>query len=300
MGASMLNRLFLIAVLFFVTSVAEAQQPNSPLFIAATQAKDLSFPKAPSPIASATTQMAMFKPDGAGPFPALILHHQCGGLRSGKGNLSMVTWAKESVQRGYVVLLIDSFGQRNVDSVCGGPKNGVIFSRGVRDAYQAAHHLSTFDFVDKKRIAHAGYSWGAMVGAMASGRQASSVLREPTEIAAFVSFYPGCFTITPPSGRTYEILNNDVSRPLLMLMGGKDTETPPSDCVPRLEKNKALGGPVEWHLYPDATHCWDCAHLNGFSKVDARGNKVTYRYDDATTKDSTRRMFEFLDKVMPK
>ncbi len=294
------NRIFLIAVLLFVASAAEAQQPNVPFMFGANQAKDLNFPKSPSPIAAATTQMAMFKPDGAGPFPALILHHQCGGLRSGKGNLSMVTWAREAVKRGYVVLLLDSFGQRDVDSVCMGPKNGVFFSRGARDAFQAAQHLSQFNFVDKKRIAHAGYSWGAMVGAMASGTRYASVLKEATDIAAFISFYPGCFTITPKTGAPYEVLNQDVIRPLLMLMGGKDTETPPSDCIPRLEKNKSSAAPVEWHVYPDATHCWDCAHLNGFSKVDVRGNKVVYRYDDAVTRDSARRMFDFLEKVMPK
>ena len=41
------------------------------------------------------------------------------------------------------------------------------FARGVKDALQAADYLRKFDFVDKKRIALAGYSWGAMVGVLA-------------------------------------------------------------------------------------------------------------------------------------
>ena len=56
---------------------------------------------------------------------------------------------------------------------------------------------------------------------------------------------------------------------------------------------------MEWHVYPNTTHCWDCSNLHNFSKVDARGNRVTYRYDKETIADSARRMFEFLEKAMP-
>jgi dienelactone hydrolase len=112
--------------------------------------------------------------------------------------VSMLNWAKEAVERGYVALLIDSLGPRSVDTVCMGPRGGVNFPRGVKDALQAADHLRKFDFVDKKRIALAGYSWGAMVGVLASGRLWGTTLSPGERFAAVVSFYPGCFTIRPP------------------------------------------------------------------------------------------------------
>jgi dienelactone hydrolase len=210
----------------------------------------------------------------------------------------MLGWANEAVARGYVALLVDSLGPRGVDSVCYGPKGGVAFARGVKDALQAAAHLKKFDFVDRKRIAMVGYSWGAMVGVLASSARWSANALPGTRFAAAVAFYPGCFTIRPPAVAAYEIVQPDIDRPMLVLMGQQDGETPAAECVEKLGVAKAAGAPVEWHVYPQATHCWDCRNLDGFSKIDVRGNRVVYRYSGDDTADSLRRMFEFLDRTM--
>ena len=80
----------------------------------------------------------------------------------------MATWAQSAARQGFVVLLIDFLGPRDVDLVCLRTKNGVNLPRGVRDAMQAADHLRTLPFVDKRRVAHVGFSWGAMVALLAS------------------------------------------------------------------------------------------------------------------------------------
>lgn len=291
---------YLVLLFLLSTAAHTSAQAPSPLLSAASQAKDLEFPAEPSGISFLTTpRMALYKPEGAGPFPAVVLHHQCGGLGAGgKPNASMLDWAKEAVGRGYVALLLDSLGPRGVKTVCMGPQGGVIFARGVRDALQAAEHLRKFEFVDKKRIAFVGYSWGAMVGVLASSKRWGTALAPGERFAAAVSFYPGCFTLRPPSGNPYEIVNADIDRPLLVLMGDKDTETPAGECVAKLEDAKSAGAPVEWHVYPETTHCWDCRHLDGFSKTDSRGSQVTYRHDKNVTQDSARRTFEFLDKTL--
>ena len=54
---------------------------------------------------------------------------------------------------------------------------------------------------------------------------------------------------------------------------------------------------MEWHLYPQATHCWDCRQLHGFKKVDARGSSVEYLYDEGVTRDSANRMFGFFEQA---
>ncbi|MGE0034161.1 MAG: dienelactone hydrolase family protein [Xanthobacteraceae bacterium] len=294
---------FVLPTLAFCASLAllpagaGAQTPGDRVLAAASQARDLDLPQSPSPL-PAVPRMGLFKPDGAGPFPALVLHHQCGGLRRGKWqNESMLEWAREAVKRGYVVLLLDSLSARGVDTVCMGPKSGVNPHRGARDALQAATHLRKFDFVDRNRIAHAGYSWGAMVGLLANTALYRSTLNAGEGFNAHASFYPGCFTIKPPKGPSFEIVRPDIRRAHLVLMGDKDTETPAAECVAKLSGAKAKGSPVEWHVYPDATHCWDCKNLDGRSKTDIRGNHVVYRYDAKVTADSAKRMFEFLDRT---
>ncbi len=242
--------------------------------------------------------MALYKPEGSGPFPAVVLQHQCGGLAGRVGNQSMLTWAKEAVAQGYVTMIIDSLGPRGVDSVCMGPKGGVTFFRGAKDALQAAAHLRTLPFVDGRRVALAGYSWGAMVGLLASSPSAVPSVSTP-RFAAIVSFYPGCFTLRPPTGAPYELIRPDMDTPLLVLMGAQDTETPADECMQKLQPIQAKGAALQLHVYPDATHCWDCKHLDGFSKTDFRGTRVHYHYSEADTVDSRKRMFEFFGKVMP-
>jgi dienelactone hydrolase len=293
-------RLAALAILACAATAAAKPFDADELRVSAGRAPDLSFPTEASE-SFTVPRMALFKPDGPGPFPALVLVHQCGGLGGRKPNLSMMEWAKSAVAHGYVALVIDALESRGVDSVCYGPKNDVTFGRGVRDAFQAAAHLRRQPFVDPGHVGLAGWSWGAMVGLLASSRHWAAALGDGIPFAATVAMYPGCFKIRQagaqgPDATTTDIARDDIDRPLLVLMGGEDTETPAADCQARLASATAAGAPVETHLYPEATHCWDCRQLDGLNKVDLRGHSVTYRYDAAITADSEARMFDFLDR----
>ncbi|MFT4118222.1 dienelactone hydrolase family protein [Bradyrhizobium sp.] len=265
------------------------------IFRGATFAPDLALPDTAETVDQFTSpRMAMLKPAGSGPFPAIVLAHQCSGL-----NPAVAAWARAAVMHGYVVLLVDSLGPRNVKTVCFGPRNGVNFFRGARDALQAAEHLREQSYVDGKRVAFVGFSWGAMVGLLAASPHYVGALQFKSGFAAVASFYPGCFRITPKDRPPFDLVNPDISRPLLVLMGDADTETPASECIDRFGPLKESGVPLEWHLYPGATHCWDCQQLDGFSKIDVRGHHVDYHFRQDLTDDSRRRLFEFLDRVMP-
>ena len=290
---TMLALTFAIAI----TGLAPARAQN--LLAAAERAPDLRFPTETSQHFK-PPRMALFKPTGPGPFPALLLFHQCGGLGGERWqNQSMMDWAVKAVNRGYVALVIDALGPRDVVSVCFGPQKDVTFARGVRDALQGAAYLRRLPYVDGERVAMAGYSWGAMVALLASSYGWGETLKDGGRFTAAAAFYPGCLTIRPSSSANYEIMRHDIDRPLLVLMGGEDTETPAVECLDRLNLLKASRAPVDWHLYPEATHCWDCSSLDGHSKVDARGNRVFYRYDPVITRDSEERLFGFLQKQMP-
>ena len=284
---------------FMAAAQGRAASPATDILIAATRADDLTFPTEATLFSVTNPRMGLYKPAGEGPFPAIVLVPHCNGLGtlSGYPNLSIGRWGKEMLDRGYVVLLIDSQGARGVDSTCIEPKAAVYHIRGALDVLQASAHLRTLDYVDKRRIAVVGFSWGAMAGLLAASKFNQSALRTGTPFAAFVSVYPLCATFLVPQGRPYEIVNRDIDRPGLVLMGDEDSEAPPQLCVPKLEAAAWQGAPVQWHVFPHATHCWDCAHLDGFSKVDFRGTRVEYRFDGDVTADTKRRMFGFLDRI---
>ena len=108
-------------------------------------------------------------------------------------------------------------------------------------------------------------------------------------LSAVVSLYPACYM--PPFGSMTsgaEILRSDVSTPTLILMGGQDNELPPQECINRLETLKERGAPVEWHVFPNATHCWDCSdqHNQRWSPPWAGGRSVVYLYDSKVTDES--------------
>ncbi len=294
-------RPLLLAAWVLATSAAAQMSPTR-LQAAAAVADDLVFPREASKISFFTSPgMALYRPDGAGPFPALILLHACSGLKSvlrNFNNTAMLTWAKAALKRGYVVLMVDSLEPRGVDTVCNGPQGGVNFPRGVKDALQAAAHLRGLPYVDKSRVALAGFSWGAAVGVAAASRLWSDTLLPGHRLDAVVALYPKCSTVRPPTGTSFELVNDDVDRPLLVLMGERDNETPPEECISRLKPLKAAGAPVDWHVYPGATHCWDCDHLHGQRKFDTQGNAIFYYYDRRIAEDSMERMFVFLGAAL--
>jgi len=276
-------------------ALASAWPPEA-VYRGATLADDLTFPDTAEMANDLTApRMALLKPAGEGSFPAIVMVHQCAGL-----NQAVLARARKAVSMNYVVLLVDSFGPRGVTTVCYGPQAGVNLFRGARDALQASEHLRRQPYIDKDRIALVGFSWGAMVGLLASSSHYVEALKAGHGFNAVASFYPGCFLISPPNGRPpYEVVNADIAHPLLVLMGEADTETPAAECVEKLETIKKASAPVEWHVYPETTHCWDCKQLDGLSKIDVRGHHVVYRFQQSVTDDSEGRLFQFLSKVMP-
>src|SRR3989442_2083425 len=57
--------------------------------------------------------VTLSKPDGPGPFPAVVIVHDCSGLGP-RSSGAPDRWARELLGRGYVVLIPDSFTTRGV------------------------------------------------------------------------------------------------------------------------------------------------------------------------------------------
>ncbi len=227
---------------------------------------------------------SVFRPDGAGPFPAIVLVHTCGGI----GEHSRY-WTEEFLKHGFAVLVVDSLGPRGVKDVCGGPFAARVgVGRGVKDAFDALVHLQKLGFVDAKRIGLVGTSWGGIMGLLVSSKALADAFSPGQRFGAVVSLYGDC------------LLRDDVDRPLLVLMGEADTETPPAPCVPALQALKERGAPVEWHVYATITHAWDRRELHNFRRTDWKGSSVVYLYSKEATEDSGRRIVDFMERRLGK
>ncbi len=260
----------------------------------------LEFPARAETARSAFLRMAIFKPEGPGPFPAVILLHSCASLIESE---NMAYWGNELLKAGYVVFIVDSWRQRGFDNgVCAPtprmPVNAVYLR--LRDAYEALEHLAKFDFVDKKRIGAIGASQGGRVIYQAASSGLARVhAPSGARFAALVSLYGECYNrslkqdYVPPNAAT----------PLLALFGDRDEDGDPRECLPRLEKLKAAGSPVEWHVFRNVGHVWDEPRFSKRRYVDyvgAPSGRVLFEYDERATAESRTRILDFFAARMPR
>lgn len=202
------------------------------------------------------------KPDGPGPFPAVVIVHDCSGLGTTSSG-APDRWARELVGRGYVVLIPDSFTTRgHADGVCINPspsRNDVSPARRARDAYAALAYVRTLPYVDGRRVGIMGGSHGGsttLASMLAPDSDADPLAGEKRAgFAAGVALYPGC----APSIRGWRT-STGVYRPvapLLILVGEKDDWTPAEPCRRLTDAARGAGYPVAIKIYPGAHHSFD-------------------------------------------
>ena len=230
----------------------------------------------------------LIKPDGEGPFPAVVMMHDCSGLGP-RSSGAPLRWATELVRQGYVVMVPDSFAPRGfADGVClipGRQTTSVYGDVRAADAYGALAALRALPYVDAKRIGIMGGSHGGWttLAAMYVPLDASDVLADAKKsgFAAAIALYPACAPrygawstskrgyfgpVTGYSG-VYEPI-----APLLILIGEKDDWTPAEPCRRLAEASRAAGYPVNIKIYPDAHHAFDG---NAPVRYDGRRNNAS-------------------------
>ena len=218
---------------------------------------------APEPATGAKTSIpiSMMKPDGAGPFPAVVLLHDCSGLGPSSSH-APARWARELVKQGYVVAIPDSFTTRgHADGVCVDPspsRNDVAPFRRVPDAYEALAYLRALPYVDGARVgvmggSHGGATTVATMALLANDSQAT-LEGKRHGFAAAVAFYPACNIGAPRFTTRYA-----AAAPMLILIGELDDWTPAAPCLRLVEASRAGGAPVSIKVYPGAHHSFDSA-----------------------------------------
>ena len=202
------------------------------------------------------------KPDGAGPFPAVVLMHGCAGVQPQNH-----IWAGDLNDWGYVTMVVDSFSGRGVREICSNLSKVTVPKR-TADADTALQHLRSLPYVIKDRIAIMGWSHGG--GVVLSALSGYRGLSE--RFKAGVAMYPWC---------RYQTFY----APVLIVIGGADDWNPAELCEDlRRAEN------VQLEVYEGVYHSFD----NPLPARTYLGH--TLGYDHVATVKAKKRVQEFLAK----
>lgn len=206
------------------------------------------------PDGNLTLQAMLFRPQGDGPFKAVVALHDCGGLtRRPATTLHLYTeWANHLVADGFVVLFPDSFASRGLGSQCRERQRKVRASRErVSDANAARRWLQTQSYVRADRISLLGWSNGA-IATLWAVRPTAAPHDGSADFRSAVAFYPGCRRLreTAWSARV----------PTLILIGSADDWTPASTCQQMVAGARGRSARAQIIVYPGAPHEFDRAN----------------------------------------
>ena len=250
--------------------------------------------------ADAKTQLTgyVFTPQDGGRHPAIVMLHGRAGLYSSlkRGAYTADTlsarhtmWGRYWASRGYVALLVDSFGPRGRPE--GFPKHSYkdrpseVSEQLVRplDAYGAAAYLRTRNDVIGDRIGLQGWSNGGMTLLSAMGLDPPGLksLDPGLGFRAALAEYPSCRT-------QLRERNYKPYAPVLILAASDDDEVSPDICRQFAEAMRARGAPVEFVLYAGAHHSYD----------DPGRTKQSHEPNRAALVDTQRRAEDFFERYL--
>jgi carboxymethylenebutenolidase len=209
----------------------------------------------------------VFTPDAPGQHPGIVMLHGRAGAYSsrsrGKYSAQSLSarhrmWGEFWARRGYVALLVDSFGPRGHPE--GFPKHsykdrpGEVSEQSIRplDAYGALSFLRTRADVIADRIGLQGWSNGGMTLLATMGSDPPGLIHpDPTRgFRAAIAQYPSCRAQLREAGyKPYA--------PVLLFAATDDDEVSPQLCRELAQAVRARGAPLEFVLYDGAHHSYD-------------------------------------------
>lgn len=220
---------------------------------------------------------ALFKPAGAGPFPAVVYISGCGGIDGPPNRAQQKITIDHLLAKGVAILIVDSFTPRNEPKgVCAnlGPLDGEeaiqYATRGRNDALAAVAVLKAMPEIDAKRIFLVGFSLGAYSSLLAT--DSKNAASHDGAVAGVIAYYPFCY--------------DDVatSVPVLVMIGENDDWTPAAKC-------RAVTGKTNFEVvvYPGDTHVFNTPSEK---PRDYLGHHLVY--DEKATQDAQQRADAFM------
>jgi dienelactone hydrolase len=241
-----------------------------------------------------TLKAILYRPDGNGPFPAIVAMHNCGGLVNSSGAVATRyrDWGQQLAKAGFVVLFPDSYGTRGLGNQCANRNQSVRSDRErVADAAAARHWLQQQPEVKADRISLLGWSNGAS-GVLWAVRPHPGHGDGP-DFRSAVAFYPGCRRLnsTAWSARV----------PTLVLIGALDDWTSVQECERMVAGAKGRSARASIVVYPGAFHDFDHPsrppQIRGGYAFSADGSGRIHSGTNATARaDAQRRVTQWLGR----
>jgi dienelactone hydrolase len=194
----------------------------------------------------------LFRPDGAGPFPAVIGMHGCEGLlgRNGTVEARYSDWAEHLTKAGFVVLYPDSYGSRGFGSQCSIRRRTVRTDHErVADANAARRWLQAQSYVKPEHVSLLGWATGGISVLWTVRRRAAPPKTDNSDFRSAVAFYPGCRRLdnTAWSARV----------PTLILIGAADDQTSATVCQRMVAGARGRSAGTSIVVYPGTYHDFD-------------------------------------------
>jgi dienelactone hydrolase len=242
-----------------------------------------------------TLHTLLYRPDGPGPFPAVVALHDCGGLegRSAASTELYGEWATALSAKGFVVIFPDSFGSRGLGSQCSVRQPKVRASRQrVIDANAARRWLQSQAFVRPDRVSLLGWSSGG-TSALWAVRPNAAPRDGSADFRSAVALYPSCrrLRVTAWSARV----------PTLVLIGSADDWTLAAPCRQMVADARGRSAQAEIIVYPGAHHEFDRANSplllrTGLARTADPSGKAHRGTNPAARADALKRVPQWLAK----
>lgn len=226
---------------------------------------------------------ALGRPDGTGPFPAVVMIPTCAGLTE----TFSADWARVLVGAGYVTVAIENLRPRSMKHCLSNGPMGRPFASWIGDAYGALDWLSRQPYVDVGRVAVAGFSNGGII----LSKYMAEDLATPSghRFKAMISVYAHCNGDRRPGGAP---VDGTPRVPWLVLNGALERVEMKGPC------GELKGRPnVTIELIEGAHHAWDVKRFST-PHNDPAGNVMLY--SEEATKKSHQIVRDFLAQHLKK
>ena len=197
-----------------------------------------------------TLKAMIYRPEGAGPFPAIIGLHDCSGLTNSSGAVASKyrEWAQQLVKNGFIVLFPESYSSRGIGSQCTARNRPVRPDHErVADANASRRWLEQQPDVRADRISLLGWSNGgsSVLWTVRPQRRTD----DKPDFRSAVALYPGCRRLDSTAWSTRV--------PTLILIGAADDVASPQDCEHMVAGAKGRSARITIMVYPGAFHDFD-------------------------------------------
>ena len=197
-----------------------------------------------------TLKAIIYRPEGAGPFPAIIGMHDCSGLTNSSGTIGSKyrEWAQLLVKSGFIVLFPESYGSRGIGNQCSARNRPVRPDHErVADADASRRWLEQQPDVRADHISLLGWSNGGSSVLWTVRPQRG--IDGKFDFRSAVALYPGC--------RRLDSTAWAARVPTLILIGAADDVTSAQDCEHMVAGAKGRSARITIMVYPGAFHDFD-------------------------------------------